>query len=261
MQQPLRTRWEATERHRYLLALVLGAAVFYWTEDPLPGVVLAAVQAGWSAFFAGWWVLRIDPHPQRARACLLFQLATAAWQVAAAAFGSVLLMALVSAALGKDPNMDKFAATMLMLSGGVSLSTLLGIAALLMALGSGVRVWSHPKLRSEWEETENGQLLLREPANPLPRFNYAIFVTGTSLVLPVILLGIGLLLYGSVRANPEDVALVPTLAGFAMVFAGPVAMIFVYAGISHRIIAKHPRECWPAGSFDAMPPYILRETP
>lgn len=236
---------------RFCLALVLGTVLTLWTRDPVPGVLLAAIQTGWNSVATGAWLMRVDSQRSRARCCFVFHVATASWQISAAALTSILCIAATGEFLGAPPDMAKVTATLLVLFGGIVVSTVLGLIATFDSLRHGVKVWIRPRLRLELLEVETDRLLL-PPNGPRQRFNYAVFVAATSLVTPPAVLGTILLILTTATGN-QDVPLAIALAGLGVTFGGPLLMIAVYIWLSHRIIAANPCECWPEGCFPTAP--------
>jgi hypothetical protein len=228
--------------------LVAATVLYFATKEPMLAVLLPCLHGGWNTFRTGFWLLRTDPCRSRARTCFAFYIAAACWKAAAAALLAVLAFAAAEAITGVPPNMDEFAATMLVVAGGVTLNTLVGLAATCAAVVCKVRVWVHPHLRRKI----GGDLRLVAGLKSYQRgFNYAIFVVGTALVFPVVsvaMLGIAALTIGK---NPREVATFPTMIfEFAAILGGPIAMIPCYAWLSSRIIARSPQECWTAGTLD-----------
>ena len=111
---PSMVRW----RFHAVGSLLLSVGLHVCTSSAFVGVVLPSAHAGWNSLRTGSWLLHSDPRRRRARICFAFYLATACWKAAAAAFLTVLLLMMVAAITGKNPNIDNFMVTMLMLAGG-----------------------------------------------------------------------------------------------------------------------------------------------
>jgi hypothetical protein len=248
--------YKQSERLRFSLALVLGTAIYLWTDEPLPGVLLSSLQAGWNSLLTGWWLWRVDAVRPRAHACLWFHLATACWQAAAGALISLLTMMFAEAALGQPVRLDHLAMIMIVLSSGVLGAMLLGMVAAMLALRTGHRIWCHPHLRRRVLEYQVGGYYVLLPSSVPPRaFNHAIFVLATSCVAPVILAGVTVLI--AVSGEIENPPLGPILAGFGLIAIGPLVMIAVYVWLSHRVIAQTAEECWPDGVIATFRPAHL----
>lgn len=241
----MKERLEQSERLRFAFALVLGAVIFLWTDDPVPGVLLASLQAGWSSLLTGWWLWQVDANRSRALSCLLFHIATASWQAAAAALVSVLTMMFAQAFFGQALNVSQFETTMIALLMGVLGSVLLGVVALAQALASGNRVWCHPQLRRRLLHSSPTEFVLAPSGGPGRQFNHAVFVVATTCVTPAVLVGFAILLLTAVTA--EDPPLAPVIAGGVTIVGAPLLMIVVNAWLSRRIIAQTPEDCWAVG--------------
>jgi hypothetical protein len=228
----------------FIVTLIVATLLFLATNGSAILVVLPCIHAGWSTFCAGLWLLRWDPNRVRARVCFIFYIAAACWKAALAALLTVLVFGLAeNNLLGRKPNDDEIASVLIMLFGGATLNTIIGITATIAALRHRVRVWVHPQLgRSmEYQYRLFGVVKLF-----YRRFNHAIFVVGTALVLPPVIIGCFLLAVMTVGNNanqvPDATEIIVTLG---VLFGGPLAMIPCYARLSSRIIARSPQECWP----------------
>jgi hypothetical protein len=175
------------ESLRFSALWIIGTLVYLATNDPLLGVLFGSLHAGWNATLAGIWVLRSDYQRTRAWISSAFLLAAACWQVAASALISILCMMFAGELFGAQPHLDQFVVTMIALASGVLLSTLIGLVATFFALVYGLRIWVNPTLREDVHG--NFSALVQAEAWPYRRFNFAIFVMGTSLVTPPILWG------------------------------------------------------------------------
>jgi hypothetical protein len=214
---------------QFTTLLISGSILYFATDNAIAGAVLPSVHAAWKSFRTGLWVLNVDPDRTRARICSAFYAATALWQAAAAAFGSVLVFILIASLTGKEPDMNDFIATMVVLTSGVVLTTVLGLIAIFAAAVNAKRVWIHPKLR---QKTRNDLLNIAALPGQI-EFNYAIFVLATSLAFPVLAFSCLLLI------DPASDVLAPVLLLF-----GVCISVVVYCWLSSRIIAQHPAECW-----------------
>lgn len=219
--------------------LVVGIVIYLFTGSPLVGVTVASTHAAADGLSTALWLLRSHPSQAAALIGALFHVSAACWQVAAHALITVLAMMFAAEFVRAAPNLDDFAVTMLALSSGVVLTTLLGLLGTCLALRYGVKVWVRPKLRQELHQVD----VLR--INGFSRrFNYAVFVIGTSLVFPVVAVASGLLIVFT--ANPNHTSMPGAIFSFVLLIVGPLIAIGVYVWISHRILARTPAEYWTA---------------
>ena len=213
----------------FLLLVSVGTVIFLMTNGSIWGAVLPSIRAGWGSFRTGIWVLHSDQNVSRARICSAFCIATAFWQAAAAAFVAVIVFVIVVRLSGKAPDLQQFGATMISLTCGVALTTIVGLMAAIAAAVAGIRVWVHPRLR----EMVHDALEKATDLRPHLYFNHAIFVLATSIASPVVLLcGLMILDFRS------------GLFTAVVLTAGPLLAIAIYSWLSLRIIATHPAECW-----------------
>ena len=142
--------------------------------------------------------------------------------------------------------MDEFGAIMLVLAGGITVNTLIGLGAIYAALAYKVRVWVHPHLRG----AVCGDLrLAARLISYRTGFNRAIFVVATALLFPLEGMGAVLLAVTTVGENPADRATASAVfVVLAAMLVGPMVAIPCYAWLSSRIIARSPQECWPPGT-------------
>jgi hypothetical protein len=220
---------------RWVMVLCVAVAIDRLTGSAALGTVLPCVHAAWKSIGCAFWLKRVDPAAARRRACFWFYLATACWKTAAWATFTILIFAGIEEFTGRPPTEDEIAVTLITLFSGVVLCTAVGMIAIAGAIRGKVRVWVHPNVR-EMCGGDFNRLGYCDPHRR--RFNYAIFVTGTSLAtLPA---ATGMVILG--LCNP---AIVPAAIGLFLVAAAPYGMIVVYALLSSRIIAQSPAECWP----------------
>lgn len=214
---------------QFVALLIAGLIIFLLTKIPIAGAILPGVRAGWNSLSTGIWILRTDERRGRGRICAAFCLAVAFWKAAAVAFISVLAFIAMLYVFGDDPDMDRFAATMLMLAGGVTVTAVIGLAASVAAATIHIRVWIHPRLR----EMTDDKLRALEELPLRPGFNHAVFVLATSLAVPPLAICAFCLI--------EFVSMQFTLA---ILFFGPFLAVTGYMWLSSRILATHPAECW-----------------
>jgi hypothetical protein len=235
----------------FIGTLAIAALLYFLTNEIAIAVVLPCLHGGWHTIETGIWLLKSDPYRRRARVCFAFYFATACWKAAAAALFTVFLFGVAEAMTGVQPNMNEFAATMLVVAGGVVFNTLVGIGATIAAVAYNIRVWVHPGLRSMVQD----DLSMVTRLNP-PRcgFNHAIFVVATALVFPILCIGTVCLLVATVGKGRNEVESTSAiLFVFATMFGGPIAMIPCYAWLSSRIIARTPQQCWPQDTVQIEP--------
>jgi len=224
----------------WLLTIAVAVVLFLLTRNPLMASILPYLRAGWPAFRSALWLRRYDPLAGRGRTCLWFYLATAGWKAGTAALLTVLALRVLQDISGQGVDTTKLVPAAVIVFGGVLRSVLLGVIGIASALFRRVRVFVIPNICSLC----HGQFQATSTvASQRHRFNHAIFIVATSLVLPVVATGVGLLVAFSF-ANPNKFPVVPAVAGFGLIGLGPFAMIPVYGYCSSRIIARTPRECW-----------------
>ena len=195
----------------FCLSILTNQAAFF--------CVASAIVTGWTTFQSGRWVLRNDPVKQRGRICFLFHLSVTIWLGAPSAGVSLLLMA------GLGFRVDDLKPTGIALLGAIALSSLIGLVAVLFAWVRRVKIWAHPAFEKK---------LLQELRDELPptTYNYALFVTVTSVSLPILCIGAPLLI----------TPVAPAIIVFAIL--GPAFLAgVVCVMVSRRILASGPKEC------------------
>ena len=210
--------------------LSVGLGVFLATDNFAASIALPSIRAGWRSVSTGVWILRGDPNRVRAQICGVYFLATACCQIAATAFGCLVLMVVVCKTTGREPDMDQFLAIMIRLASGVAIASLLGIACSIDAVIRKQRVWVNPGLR----HTLNAQFVALDEAPKQPVLNYAVFTLATSLTVPFLVFAYFCL------AHFQS----PAIA-VALLTVGPMLVLLVICFITHRIIAANVCECWP----------------
>lgn len=213
----------------FLVLFSVGLGIFLVTGKLIAGAILPAIYAGWSSFRTAWWILCSDHNIARRRICATFCIATGFWKVSASAFSSVITFLIVAHFTGNPPDMQRFATTMITLTSGVALTTLVGLVAAISAAYTRTLVWVHPRLR----EITDGEL--NEAANlpPLYYFNHGIFVLATSLAFPLLALASYLLIdYKS------------DLFSHCVLITSTALALISYVWLSSKIIATHPEDCW-----------------
>ena len=183
----------------------------------------SAVVTGWTTFRSGLWVLRNDPVKRRGRICFLFHVSVAIWLGAPSAGLSLFLMATMGLKI------DDLEPTGIALLSAIALSSLIGLFSLISAWFLKIKVWVHPFFEKKLLQQLRGQL-------PPATYNYALFVTVTSVSLPILVVGAGLFAAG-LLINP----VAPALAIFGLLAAALCAG-FACVMVSRRIHAPGPRE-------------------
>jgi hypothetical protein len=230
----------------FVLTFAVAILLYLVTNEPIVAVILPCLHGGWNTIHTGLWLRKSDPCLHRAKVCFVFYVATAFWKAAAAALLTIVLLGVAQEWIGVNPDLDEIIATMLVVMGGVVFNTILGLVAIGLAIRHRIRVWVHPRLRTMLHD-DLGQVINLNPFQS--GFNHAIVVVALALLFPPVIIGILTLALTTVDKNINDVAIVPTILAFLMVFAGPIAMIPCYAWLSSRILAKTPQQCWPVESL------------
>ena len=231
--------------------------VIYWlTSSVVVATLIPSVITAIPALKTGWWIrgyeLRLGCRT-RANTLWFFYLADALWLSAASAFTTVLILFFINAKIGIQPNMTKFATAMLIIAGGVVLTTLIGLYASYLAWRNSIRVWVHPKTY-QWTNGVEEKLcrLAFEPQ----RFNHTVFILGTSFVTPCLLSGTAVLIaltgHGG-RLSPlmEYLSIAVMLFFFVVLTSLAIA---VYVRVSGSILARNPSECWQRTDRDRVEP-------
>jgi len=225
-------------------SLLLGALFCLIAGYPIAGAVLACIEAGWDTIATGRWLRRSDPDGSRSSACWTFYLATACWKGAAAALATIGLFVVIVVLTGENPDMEEFAVTMITLTCGVTLCTLVGLLAIGTALKHQIRVWVHPRLY-DFLDAKLTQTTKRR--RPWYGVNHAIFVVATTLFFPYLATVTGLLIVAAGNAGARDEDPTAGLIVAGLLVAGPLALLPVYIWLSSRVIARSPYESWPEG--------------
>ena len=236
---------------QFAFALLIGALLFLATNNSIASGVLPAVVAVRQSLQSGLWVWSHDPNKLRGRVCAAFYLATAGWKCAATALACVLIFFGVAEFTGRNPDLDRFGATMVALLIGICVTTVFGLVATFVAARHRMRIWVHPEHSSEQiralrHREQAGELSLSDVEtveSGAQRFNHAIFVVATSLIFPATLIGLAVLV-AAIAVDPESKwASILAGCGMVAVFACPLSMIPLYGWLSRRIIATTPSEC------------------
>ena len=209
--------------------LLVGVVLFLATGHPWLGVVLPSLRAGWRSLRTAAWVFAADPDRRRAVVGGVFCLALGCWKVAAMSATTVLVMVVVAKATGQLPRMERFAAVMITLTGGIVLTSLIGLLAAIGARAARIRLWIHPALPEILGDVLKGG----DSGTMPPGFNHAIFVLITSLATPALASA------GYILIQPGSVLRAMLVFGLMVVL-----VIVSYGFLARRIIADHPSQCW-----------------
>ncbi len=222
----------------FLVFLALGTLVYLATNVFIAGTVMPSVYASWSSFRTARWIARVDQNEARARVCSAFCVATGFWHATAAAVISLVVFAFATEAVGKKPDMEQFAVTMITLVIGVVLTSAIGLKAAISAARKEIRVWVHPRLR----ELARDDLQEAAHLSPVFYFNHAMFVTATAVAFPII--GFCCFLFAACIPHLPDNDAVVLLFGSAF-FAGIVlGPLIGYGWLASRMITHDPADCW-----------------
>jgi len=222
----------------FLLFLGLGTLVYLATNVAFAGAVMPSIYAGWSSFRTALWIFQNDQHKVRARICSAFCVATGFWHAAAGAVISLVVFMFVTEVVGKKPDMEQFAATMIVLAIGIVLTTVIGLAAAISAAKRGTRVWIHPRLR----ELVDNDLQAAAHLPPDDYFNHAVFVTATAVALPII--GFCCFLIACcISLLPDNPALTPFFIA-AFLIGIVLTPLVGYGWLASRMITHDPADCW-----------------
>ena len=228
------------------LLFPLSLAVYWLTSSVVLAALLPSIRAAVPTLQTGWWIRWYElnsARPIRGFILWWFYVADALWLASAASFMTVVFLVVIETRFGKQPDMNRFVTGMLMIVVGIGLNTLLGLYLAILAWHHSVRVWIHPKTL-RWCQG-NCELLAHLSFHP-PKFNHAVFVLGTSLVTPGLVLGTILLIACTGNGGQLDNVTFSLFIAIMIAFflVQPIVMIAVYFKIANRIIATNPEQCW-----------------
>lgn len=231
---------------RTLIVVVgLSFALYLATKEPAVGAIIPFVYSGRKSIRAGLWLRREDPIRQRGKICAASYLALGCWNSAAAALASLLGFMAIGGIAGRELDDPRFIITMIVLMIGGCLNCLVGTYASLSAWRSGFKIWAHPNI-VKWAEGDFQNLT--DLRFSRPQINHAMFVVGTALAMPALILATIVLVVVSTGPwkDSEEVAIGTLIGGFLVL---QVLLIIGYGLLSDRILARTPSECW--GHADA----------
>lgn len=221
----------------WLFPILLAIWLYAVTGDPRSAGLVIYASSGWSFIRSAFWLVRRDPNRARRWACFFLYLATAGWRAAAAAFVAVMSFGAFEKLANIKADLDHFVGVMLILIAGVGVATFLGIIGSTVALTGGARVFVVGNLVG----VSKGRF---PPIGFTPsfhrQFNQLVFVLALTVFAPIELLFCGMCIL--------DVAMKTswmTQVGLAGMMLGPLPAFWIYANLSHRIVAANPFECWP----------------
>ncbi len=221
-----------------LLSLAIGVGVSLLTKNAFAGAAIPFVVAAWRSFRSGVFIFQNDTDADRGRVCFVFQLAAGFWFGAASAFLTVVMFLVVYQWTGQNPDMSHFAAVMWTFVFGIAANATLASFAIGDAVQHRVKVWVQPDLCGLFDES----FRLKSPTDPVPGFNYAIFVIATTAFIPA---GVAIFVAGAFGAKPPfDLFDNLVLPVFILVVV-PMLVLVGYGFLSQRIVAVSPVECWP----------------
>jgi len=229
------------------LTIAATAVLYLWTRHPLLAALLPWLHGGWATFSTGLWIVRVDPLRRRAWTCFSFYLAVACWKAAATALASIVLLALLAARFGVQPNENEIIASLLTLVAGLVLNSLIALVAVVAALCCRVRVCVRANLRT----TTLNDLSRAAEIGPSSRtpFSLEFIVVATAMILPLIIFGIMLLMIclgnGNAAVPPKGFTVVFAIA---TMFGVPLSAVPIVGWLCSRVVAKSPQDCWPAGT-------------
>ncbi len=228
----------------FVLPLML---LIYWlTSSLVIATLIPSIQAALPALKSGVWIRAYERRlgrNTRGSVLFLFYVADALWLSAAAALLTVFVLVFLGGWLGIQPNMTKFVTAMLTIASGVGATTLIGLFAVVRAWKNFIRVWVHPRTYG-WcrgSETQLSRLVF------VPnRLNHLVFILGTSLVVPGLVLGTVFLILltadGGRMTAPMNYLSAAVMIFFFLI--QPILSIMVYSRVAGRILAFNPRDCW-----------------
>ncbi len=227
------------------LPLVAGAIAFELTTDAMLGVALACIRFGEKDFSTALWLRRVDPVPSRGRAVAWFLLAMGLAKVTVSGVLGVTVAAMTIRLLGRFPG-GQVAVLIEQAKGAVLTVIGAGLGwfiatwtAAAFAWSSGIRVWIgrglHKARRTgEWPPAGDHEEVRR--GNPLE-----VLVTFAWLASLLTLWLLFALMLPANHRNDQGIIIAASVVFLAGLYSGK----WVLLPLLHRLVAKHPGECWP----------------
>lgn len=241
---PRVSRWRQ-DFSTWSVVVPVATAIYLLTRDAVLSALLpclcAAVPAARSTF---WIARRRQRQPRVQRLTMLgFYTALIAWQIAAAAFVTIMTTAYIDQARGFRPDWAYIVTLLWTLTAAVLATSALGLMACASAFVLRLRIWVHPRAY------EIPMLGSDDALVPNGRFNYGIFLVATSISLPFAS-GLAALLFviglpGVAPGLTKDYPWIATVAYLLVV----LCVIRGYGVISRRIIGGTPARPLAHGSL------------
>lgn len=240
----------------WLLLMLLAFVIFERTSDPLPGIILAGAGMGREDLAVAAWLVRVDRHRPRGRACAWFHVSLGLLRVGAAAFAVTWIFVFAAAGLrgmgfglpGRAIRLHLTAIALTSLS-GLLLAVPAAAVATGLALAGGVRAWVGRDLVSAYRSGRWPPVPVPVPGTGRGLSNAAagvVLLVRLSMlsVVPSLLLGLGVAL--ALRAGGPAGALILAAGGFLSV-ASLLVLFAAGEAVAQRVVAADPWECWSEG--------------
>jgi hypothetical protein len=226
----------------WIPAVGFAVAVFLLTSDPVLGAVMPCLLSARKPIESALWLHRWDADRPRRLVNQVFLISLAGWMASLTAFATIMGFVMIAISLGRDPDMTRFMATMLVLVSGLGLCSVSACAAAVFAWRHRVKAWPHPDL-PKLCHGDFAALAALPP--PLHGFHYGVFVLGTAVAVPTAIAGVlPIALVMPAAGHESAVAILVSLA-VSMAFG-----VIAFGLLSDRILARSPAECWGRGSSD-----------
>jgi len=159
------------------LVAVLCLAILLTLGPKFSTSILMAVFVARHSFQSAAWVYANDPRPDRGKICTMFHVSVGIWLGAPSALLTLGIIVFSHKYLQVPLDMARANRTLLSLFSAIGISAILGGVASLVALWKGVRIWVNPHFCRALAEEQAGRHI---------RSNYGLFVTATSITVPVL---------------------------------------------------------------------------
>lgn len=225
----------------FCLVVGIAFAVYWIFNAPLWSALLPYLIVVWPSVQSAIWLRRLDPIPERGRACFWFYLAAGGWKAASAAFLTVLFIMLVDEVTGRRADMDQFAHTMWALIIGTGLTILFGVVGSTVAMKHQWRIFVIPNL---YFMSGGDFSRIDTTITPYQGLNHAIYVVAISLYTPFMLIAVSTF-FVAILLDPESVlASVLIAMDFVLMFGGAAVLLPVYGAYSDLVVALSTLDCW-----------------